>query len=335
MAGPGTRWRLYCELEKRRVANESTELSFVIPVYNGSRTLGDVVDRIHECFRDVAIQVVLVDDGSKDDSEAVCMALAAAHPATVSFVHLARNFGEHNAVMAGLNVASGRYVAVLDDDGQNPPEEVRKLFAEIRKGEHDAVYGHYRVKRHGWFRNLGSRFNGRMANLLLDKPPELYLSSFKVMNRFLVDEIIRYSGAFPYIDGLILRSTSKVTQIDVEHRERAQSESNYTVAKLFWLWLNMFLNFSIAPLRVSALIGMLTATTALVGMIGVVIDKLYINPEVTIGLPTVLLVVMFFAGVQLSILGVVGEYLGRVFLDRSGHPQYVIRYRVEHGEPCD
>ncbi len=315
------------------MASESVELSFVVPVYNGSQTVAGVVERIHECFRDVAIQVVLVNDGSQDDSEATCMALAASHPATVTFVHLARNFGEHNAVMAGLNVASGSHVAVLDDDGQNPPEEVRKLYAEIKKGEHDAVYGHYRVKRHGRFRNLGSRFNDRVANLLLDKPPELYLSSFKVMNRFLVDEIIRYRGPFPYIDGLILRSTSKVTQIEVEHREREQAQSNYTVGKLFWLWLNMFLNFSIAPLRVSVLVGMLTAATSLVGMAAVVIDKLYINPEVTIGLPTVLLVVMFFAGVQLLILGVVGEYLGRVFLDRSGHPQYVIRYKVERGEP--
>ncbi|MEE2679960.1 MAG: glycosyltransferase family 2 protein [Myxococcota bacterium] len=317
------------------MTSDAVELSFVIPVYNGSHTVADVVERIHECFRDLAIQVVLVNDGSEDDSEATCMALAASHPATVCFVHLARNFGEHNAVMAGLNVAAGRYVAVLDDDGQNPPEEVQKLYAEIRKGENDAVYGHYRVKRHGWFRNLGSRFNDRVANFLLDKPPELYLSSFKVMNRFLVDEIVRYRGAFPYIDGLVLRATSRVTQVEVEHREREHADSNYTVAKLFWLWLNMFLNFSIAPLRISVVAGLLTAATSLLGMVAVVIDKLYINPEVTIGLPTVLLVVMFFAGVQLLILGVVGEYLGRVFLDRSGHPQYVVRYQVEQGQPRD
>jgi undecaprenyl-phosphate 4-deoxy-4-formamido-L-arabinose transferase len=311
---------------------DSVEISFVIPVYNSARTIGDVVARIHEVFHDISAEVILVNDGSQDDSEKICTALAVSHPETVRFVHLTRNFGEHNAVMAGFNVASGRYVAVLDDDGQNPPEEVRKLYAEIKEGAHDAVYGRYRVKQHGRFRNLGSRLNHLVANLLLDKAPDLYLSSFKIVNRFLVDEIIRYRGAFPYIDGIILRTTSNVTQVDVEHRERQDAQSNYTISKLFWLWLNMFLNFSIAPLRISAILGMFTAASSLLLMVAVVVDKLYFNPDVTIGLPTLFIVVIFFAGVQLLILGVLGEYLGRVFLDLSGHPQFVVGYLVERGE---
>ncbi len=302
------------------------ELSFVIPVYNGSRTISGVVERIDEFYSDIDFEIVLVNDGSRDDSEQACLALVGRYPKTVRFLQLARNFGEHNAVLAGLNSASGAYVAVLDDDGQNPPEEVRKMYREIRDKGFDVVFGRYRVKHHRRFRNLGSWFNDRVAKLLLGKPAGLYLSSFKVMNRFIVGEITKYTGAFPYIDGLILRTTRNLGQVEVEHREREESASNYTLTKLFFLWLNMFMNFSIAPLRIAALVGLVTSLTSVFLMVGIVIDKLYINPEVTIGLPTVLVFIVFFAGVQLVILGMIGEYLGRLFLDHSKRPQFVVRY---------
>ncbi len=302
------------------------ELSFVIPVYNGSRTISGVVERIDEFYSDIDFEIILVNDGSPDDSEQTCLTLVGRYPKTVRFLQLARNFGEHNAVLAGLNSASGAYVAVLDDDGQNPPEEVQKMYREIRDKGFDVVFGRYRVKHHRRFRNLGSWFNDRVAKLLLGKPAGLYLSSFKVMNRFIVEEVTKYTGAFPYIDGLILRTTRNLGQVEVEHREREESTSNYTLAKLFFLWLNMFMNFSIAPLRIAALVGLLTSLTSVFLMVGIVIDKLYINPEVTIGLPTVLVFIVFFAGVQLVILGMIGEYLGRLFLDHSKRPQFVVRY---------
>jgi undecaprenyl-phosphate 4-deoxy-4-formamido-L-arabinose transferase len=315
------------------MVESGVELSFVIPVYNGGATIAGVVETIHGFFSDFDLEVVLVNDGSQDDSEAVCRALAEAHPETVVFVHLARNFGEHNAVLAGLNHASGRFVAVLDDDGQNPPEEVLRMYDEARAKNYDVVYGRYRAKHHSPFRNWGSHFNDRVANLLLRKPRDLYLSSFKVMNRFVVDEITRYQGAFPYIDGLILRATRNLGQTEVEHRVRADSDSNYTLGKLFLLWLNMFLNFSIVPLRVSALLGVVTSALSLVLLVGIVIDKLYINPNVAVGVPTVLVVVTFFAGVQLMILGAIGEYLGRLFLDHSNTPQFVVRYVMKPEKP--
>ncbi len=302
------------------------ELSFVIPVYNGGSALVGVVEKIHSFFSDFDFEVVLVNDGSKDDSEQICRGLAEAHPETLTFVHLARNFGEHNAVLAGLNHAVGRYVAVLDDDGQNPPEEVLRLYDEARAKNYDVVYGRYRAKHHSRFRNWGSAFNDRIANWLLRKPPELYLSSFKVMNRFVVDEITQYRGAFPYIDGLILRTTRNLGQTEVEHRDREGAKSNYTLTKLFVLWLNMFLNFSIVPLRVSALLGLVTSGMSLLLLGAIVIDKLFINPDVTVGLATVLVIVTLFAGVQLVILGAIGEYLGRLFLDHSKTPQFVVRY---------
>jgi undecaprenyl-phosphate 4-deoxy-4-formamido-L-arabinose transferase len=306
--------------------SEAVQLSFVIPVFNGSSTIGSVVERIHELFPDLAFEVVLVNDGSKDDTEATCGRLVESHPATVVLVHLARNFGEHNAVLAGLNYATGAHVAVLDDDGQTPPEEVRRMYDAIQAGGFDVVYGRYRDKRHGILRNLGSRFNDRVANVMLKKPRDLYLSSFKVMNRFVVEEITGYKGAFPYIDGLILRTTANLGQIDVEHRDRRDAASNYNLRKLFRLWLNMFLNFSIAPLRIAALLGTMTSLLSGVLLVAIVIDKLYVNPSVPVGIPTVLVVVVFFSGVQLVILGTIGEYLGRLFLDHSRAPQFVVRY---------
>ena len=303
------------------------DLSFVIPVYNGSKHIQGVVEKIHECYADLAFEVLLVDDGSEDETEKVCLALQLAHPATVTLIRLARNFGEHNAVLAGLNHAAGACVATLDDDGQNPPDQVRRMYERLLANECDVIYGRYRVKHHSRLRNLGSWFNQRMATLMLGKPPALYLSSFKVMNRFLVDEITKYQGAFPYIDGLILRATNAIGQIDVEHRPREGSRSTYNLRRLFLLWLNMFLNFSIMPLRLSALVGLLMSLVSLVLFAGIVLDKLYINPEVALGIPTIMVLVVLFAGVQLMILGVIGEYLGRLFLDHSKQPQFVVRYK--------
>lgn len=166
---------------------DGIELSFVIPVYNSGKTIGGVVQRIHELYGDLRFEIVLVNDGSQDDSERVCDELVRNHPDTITFLHLARNFGEHGAVLAGLNHVQGRFAAILDDDGQNPPEEVRRLYDEIRTRGQDVVYGRYRVKRHSLMRNLGSRFNDRVANVMLNKPPDLYLSSFKILNRFTID----------------------------------------------------------------------------------------------------------------------------------------------------
>jgi len=307
------------------------ELSLVIPVYNGSRTIGPLVEQTAKIFGSTSFEIVLVNDGSEDDSERVCVKLAEKFPQNVTFVHLSRNFGEHSAVLAGFTQARGRYVAVLDDDSQNPPEEVVRMLDELKRKNYDVVYGHYIEKKHSWFRNLGSRFNDRIATLMLHKPKDLYLSSFKVMNRFLVNEIIKYRGPYPYTDGLIYRVTRNIGQIPVEHRVSASGPSRYTLRRLVRLWLNMFLNFSIKPLRISVYVGLLASCLSIVALVAILIDKLWITKNVTVGIPTVLGSVVFFAGIQLMILGLVGEYLGRLYLDQTGTPQYVVRYSMREG----
>jgi len=308
------------------------ELSLVIPVYNGSRTIGPLVEQTAKIFGSTSFEIVLVNDGSEDDSERVCVKLAEKFPQNVTFVHLSRNFGEHSAVLAGFTQARGRYVAVLDDDSQNPPEEVVRMLAELKRKNYDVVYGHYIEKKHSWFRNLGSRFNDRIATLMLHKPKDLYLSSFKVMNRFLVNEIIKYRGPYPYTDGLIYRVTRNIGQIPVEHRVSQTGSSRYTLRRLVRLWLNMFLNFSIKPLRISVYVGLFASCLSIVALVAILIDKLWITPNLTVGIPTVLGSVVFFSGIQLMILGLVGEYLGRLYLDQTGTPQFVVRYTTRKGE---
>jgi undecaprenyl-phosphate 4-deoxy-4-formamido-L-arabinose transferase len=307
------------------------ELSLVIPVYNGSRTIGPLVEQTIKIFGSTSFEIVLVNDGSEDDSEMVCAEMAKKFPQSVTFVHLSRNFGEHSAVLAGFTQARGRYVAVLDDDGQNPPEEVVRMLDELKRKNYDVVYGHYIEKKHSRFRNLGSRFNDRIATLMLHKPKDLYLSSFKVMNRFLVNEIIKYRGPYPYTDGLIYRVTRNIGQIPVEHRVSQSGPSRYTLRRLVRLWLNMFLNFSIKPLRISVYVGLLASVLSLFSLVAILIDKLWITKNVTLGIPTVLGSVVFFSGIQLMILGLVGEYLGRLYLDQTGTPQYVVRYTMHGG----
>ncbi len=305
---------------------QAPELSLVIPVYNAAGTIGPLVDQIVRVFGSSPFEVVLVNDGSEDESETVCAELANKYPQTIVFVHLSRNFGEHNAVLAGFMQSRGNYIAVLDDDGQNPPEEVKRMLEDLKRKNYDVIYGHYIEKKHSAFRNLGSWFNDRIATIMLHKPKDLYLSSFKVMNRFVVNEIVKYRGPYPYTDGLIYRVTRNIGQIPVEHRVSARGRSRYTLRRLVRLWLNMFLNFSIKPLRLSIYVGLITSCLSVVALVAILVDRLWITPNVTLGIPTVLGTIVLLAGIQLMILGLVGEYLGRLYLDQTGTPQYVVRY---------
>ena len=310
------------------------EVSFVIPVYNGGKTIALVVDEIHRHYGASVIEVILVNDGSRDESENVCTQLVSDRPATVILVNLSRNFGEHNAVLAGLSYTRGHYIAVLDDDGQNPPEQIGAMLAELKRRDYDVVYGHYLEKCHSWSRNLASRLNDRMATLMLGKPKGLYLSSFKVMSRFVVDEIINYRGPYPYIDGLIYRTTRRIGQISVEHRA-SEGASRYTFRTLLRLWLNMFLNFSVKPLRLSVYVGLFTACLSVFALVFIVIDKLWITPNLTVGIPTVLGTIVLLSGIQLMMLGVVGEYLGRLYLGHTGTPQFIVRNATRDKLPTD
>lgn len=303
----------------------SIALSIVIPVYNAEKTIHRLVD---ELIRDLdfhcRLEIILVNDNSIDRSEEVCISLYEKYKKVIKFYSLSMNVGEHGAVMAGLNKATGDYIVIMDDDFQNPISEVVKLVNSALENDHDVVYSYYEKKRHSLFRNLGSWFNDRVANLMLKKPKDLYLSSFKILNRFLVDEIIKYHAPFPYIDGLILQVTDKIWKVKVEHHERQESRSGYTFKKLTLLWLNMFTNFSILPLRSSIILGLIFALVGLALGIYTVIEKI-LYPDLPIGFASLIVSISVFSGIQLIMLGVVGEYIGRVFLSLNRKPQYTIK----------
>ena len=306
-----------------------TSLAIVIPVYNSEKTIARLVDELVGNLGPLyRLEIILVNDHSGDRSEEACISLYQRYKDTVRFYSLSRNVGEHSAVMAGLNKTTAEYAVIMDDDFQNPVGEVTKLVEKALEGDFDVVYTYYREKKHNIFRNIGSWFHNRVANFMLRKPKDLYLSSFKVLSRFLVDEIIKYKAPFPYIDGLILQATENIGRVEVEHHPRQESRSGYTLGKLVSLWLNMFTNFSILPLRLSVFLGFVFAFLGLAMGAYTVIEKIN-HPDLPVGFASLIFSISVFAGVQLISLGIIGEYIGRIFLTLNRKPQYTIKKQFE------
>lgn len=299
------------------------DISVIIPVYKSEKTIAPLVERILTTLREYAIEIVLVNDGSPDASEAICMKLAQEFE-TVKFISLRRNFGEFNAVMCGLNFATGKYCVMVDDDFQNPPSEIIKLVEEAERGDFDVVYSYYESKQHSLFRNTGSSLVNQLTTWLLDKPSDLYLSSFKLIRQEVVQEMIQYKGPYPYLDGLIFRVTRNVGKVEVQHSKRQEGQSSYTLRKLVSLFLNILFCYSPRPIRLitstglilvafSFLLGFIELTSSLIGRHLPETDQL------------VWVTVLFLGGIQLLALGLVGEYIGKLFMTQNGLPQYVIK----------
>jgi len=226
-------------------------------------------------------------------------------------------------VMVGLRHTRGAHVINMDDDLQNPPEEVARLLAFAQETGRDVVYTYYDEKQHARWRNLGSEFTNWVAGFVLDKPKGFYLSSFRCMSAFVVREITRYEGPFPYIDGLILQVTQNIDRLLVRHLPRAIGRSNYTMRRLLRLWTSMFVNFSVMPLRISTLTGFALSVIGGLGGLAAIIEALFFAPPA--GWASLFVAVLLLSGVQLMILGIVGEYLGRLYLTTNGKPQSVVR----------
>ena len=311
------------------LSENKLRISVVIPVYNSENTIIPLVTKlVNELASNYDTEIILVNDQSVDNSNKACMSLYENFGKVVKYYQLAKNVGEHNAVMAGLNQMTGDYAVIMDDDFQNPVSEVLRLISYATRHEYDVVYTWYEKKQHSVFRNLGSNFNNLVANTMLKKPKDLYLSSFKLINRYLVNEIIRYDLPFPYIDGLILRTTSNIGKMQVTHERRAGGQSNYNLVKLVRLWMNMFTNFSILPLRITIVLGFVFALIGIIIGIYTVIEKLN-NPTLPVGYASLVVTISVFAGIQLIAIGMLGEYLGRMFLSQNKKPQYSIRKRFE------
>ncbi len=299
-------------------------LSFVIPLYYSADTITLLVKQIEALEIEGGHELVLVNDGSRDATAGICRELLRDARIPMTFVNHARNYGEHNAVLTGYRHARGAYVVNLDDDGQNPPAEAVKLWQHARREGLDVVYGHYAQKEHSAFRNFGSWLTNRMTDWVLDKPKGFYLSSFRCVSAFVAKEVAAHEGPYPYIDGLILQVTQNIGALDVQHAERAAGRSGYTLRRLLRLWLSTFVNFSVMPLRLATLLGLVMAAAGLLGLVFILYLR-FTNRGPDYGWGSLMGALLVFSGTQLVVLGLIGEYVGRMFLTVNRRPQSVVR----------
>lgn len=307
----------------------SPALSFVIPLYNSAETIESLVKTIQALTVEDGHEIVLVNDGSRDATADVCRRLVAETKVPIVYVEHARNYGEHNAVLTGWRHAHGAYLVNLDDDGQNPPDEAVRLWKHARETGLDVVFGHYAVKQHSAWRNFGSWFTNRMTDWAIDKPRGFYLSSFRCVTAFVAKQVATYSAPFPYLDGLILQVTQRLGSIEVRHDARQAGQSGYTFRRLVRLWLSAWVNFSVLPLRVATVLGLIIAAVGIVALGGVV--WLWWNDKgPAYGFGWLMSALLIFSGAQLLMLGLIGEYVGRMFLAVNQRPQAVVREVVSN-----
>ena len=301
------------------------KVSFVIPCYRSEKTVANVVAEIQGKMKELeqyTYEILLINDCSPDNTWGTIQKLCEENE-NVKGIGFAKNFGQHAALMAGLRHSDGDYVVCLDDDGQTPADEVDKLLSKLEEG-FDAVYASYDHKQHSTFRNLGSKVNELMLRVMLSKPADLYISSYFAVKKFVVEDMVRYENSYPYVIGLVLRATRNITNVAVNHREREEGASGYTLKKLLALWFNGFTAFSVKPLRIATTLG---GCSAVIGFLyGVyTIIKRFVNPAVPMGFSALMAAVVFFGGMMMLMLGLIGEYIGRIYISLNNSPQYVVR----------
>lgn len=300
-------------------------ISFVIPCYRSEKTLPAVIEEIKGTMANMAeyeYEIILVNDSSPDNTIHTIRELCEKN-GNITGIDLAKNFGQHAALMAGMRQAKGEIVVCLDDDGQTPADEVGKLLDKLNEG-YDVVYASYGKKQHSLFRNFGSKVNELMTRMMLGKPKELYVSSYFAVKRFVVDDMIRYEHSYAYVIGLVLRATKNIANVEVNHRSRTEGTSGYTLKKLLGLWFNGFTAFSIKPLRIATVIGTLCAGGGFMYGIYTIVKRL-LMPDIQAGFSALMSMLVFMGGMIMLMLGLIGEYIGRIYISMNHSPQYVIR----------
>ena len=304
-------------------------ISIIIPCYCSEKFLGDVVNDIflmNKDHKEYNLDVVLVDDYSSDNTFETIQKICNNNP-SVQGIKLAANSGQHNALMAGLKKAKGDIIVCMDDDGQTDPYQMYKLIDQIDKG-YDVVYAKYDEKKHNAFRNFGSKINELMASYLINKPKDLYVSSYFAAKRFVIDEILKYDYPYTYIIGLILRTTQNITNVNIKHKERIVGSSGYSIKKLLGLWMNGFTAFSVKPLRIATIFGLGCSCIGILIIIYLFLNKI-MNPNVPIGWTSLASLILLIGGALMMMLGLIGEYIGRIYVCINKSPQYVISKLTE------
>lgn len=309
-----------------------TSVSFVIPCYRSEQTITGVVEEITQTMGQLpgyTFEIILVNDCSPDGTFQIIRQLCGQYDNLIG-INLARNFGQHSAIMAGLHYATGDICVFLDDDGQTPANEVGKLLDAIAAGA-DVAMASYDHKMHSHFRNWGSKVNECMMHIMLRKPRELFVSSYFAVKRFVADSMLQYSNSYPYLPGLLLRATKNIVNVPVHHREREVGISGYTLKKLLGLWFNGFTAFSVVPLRAATAVGVASAFVGFIYGIYTIIRKL-VDPNILLGFSSIMAAILFIGGMLMIMLGLVGEYIGRIYISLNNSPQYVVREAIGKGQ---
>ena len=308
------------------------KLSFVIPCYRSAKTVGGVIsDIIATVEKDgrYDYEIICVNDHSPDNTLEVLLSLT--DNPRIKVIDLMRNFGQHSALMAGYNCVTGDYVVSLDDDGQNPPSEMFKLIDKLTEGNYDWVSARYAAQKHSLYRRLGSRLSMTMSRELIGKPKEVDINSYCVIRREIAEEIVKYKNAYPFVHGLMLRVTRNIADVEIDHRERLEGRSGYSMSKLVGLMMNGFTAFSVKPLRLASLLGVLTAVIGFIYGIFVIVRRI-VTPGMAAGYSSLMAVMLFIGGVIMLLLGLLGEYLGRGYICLNNAPQFIIRSMVNMTE---
>jgi len=302
------------------------KFSFVIPCYRSEKTITTVVDEIKNEMASKRpgddYEIVLVNDCSPDNVWSVIEKLAETEKNVIG-INLAKNFGQHSALLAGYGKCSGEYVVSLDDDGQAPLDALNDLIAKMEEG-YDVVYAYYHEIKQNLFRRFGSWMAGMMGKFMLDPPKDMKGSSFYIARGFVIKEMCKYKNAYPYLVGLVLRVTRKIAWVETNHRSRLEGTSGYSFARLLGLWLNGFTAFSVKPLRVSTFLGMFFAVLGFIYAIVIVVQKCLGIIGVA-GWSSIIALMLIIGGCVLVMLGLIGEYVGRIYICINDSPQYVIK----------
>lgn len=311
------------------------KISFVIPCFRSENTIGKVIGEIIAETAKLAVydyEIIAVDDSSPDCVFAVLEKMARDNR-RIKVLSMAKNFGQHAGMMAGIYVSEGDFIVFLDDDGQCPVDQLKALIEPL-ENDWDIAIARYGRKKQSIFKNMCSAVNEFVADLLIDKPRHLQMGNFMAVTRFAADEMKRYTGPYPYISGLLFRTSTRIINVPMEERERMEGGTTYTLRKLFALWLNSFTAFSVKPLRFAALAGLVFSGLGFVYGAAVVVRKIY-SPVVTAGWSSVMAVILFLGGIILFVLGLIGEYIGRIYMSINQMPQYVVRKRINIKKPDD
>ena len=308
------------------------EISIVIPVYNSHECVAELSRQIADALQGIDYEQIMVNDCSRDSSWEEIQKAAAANKNLLG-INLRKNGGQDSAILTGLNYASGKWVVIMDDDLQHSPYDIPKLYEEAKKG-FDVVYADFDTKKQRLWKNLGSWFNGKISEIALGKPKEIYLSPFKIIARPIVQEMIKFNNLFPYIDGLIFQVTKNITQIAIEHHKRELGKSNYNLIKSIKVFLRMLFGFSTMPLAIASFMGFTSAFVGLIFAIVYLVEYFTGKADVT-GWTTLVVLILILGGLILVSLGIIGEYLGRMYLTINNYPKFIVKDTTKGKDSAD